>query len=113
MNDEEPERLRQMDDETLSDIERKARRRLWASRRKSNAMWYGLGTMGVVGWSVAVPVVLGVLAGVWLDEHVPVPFSWVLTGLTVGVVVGCANAWMWISSEREKIQARREIEEDE
>lgn len=69
--------------------------------------------MGVVGWSVAVPVLLGILAGIWLDEHFPMPFSWVLTGLFVGVFIGSFNAWMWISNEREKIQKRRENNEEE
>ncbi len=76
-------------------------------RTRPSSIWYGLGTMGVIGWNVAIPTTLGVLVGNWLDRYVPMSFSWVLTGMIGGVLVGCLNAWGWITSERRKIQARR------
>lgn len=113
-SDDQPHDERdRIDSRILADIERKLRRRLHARRRSSGAIWHGLGTMGVVGWSVAVPVLIGILSGIWLDENVPVPFSWVLTGLVIGVIVGSINAWAWISSERAKIQQRREAAQQE
>lgn len=105
MNDDD--QREQIDATTRSVIDRKAQRRIHNQRSTGNAVWYGLGTMGVVGWSVAMPAVLGILVGLWLDDNVDVSFSWVLTGLITGVVIGCWTAWHWISSEREKIQARR------
>lgn len=111
-SNDRPDR-QQVDDATRSLVERKAQRRAHAQQNRSSALWYGLGTMGVVGWSVAVPTVLGVLIGLWLDENVPMSFSWVLTGLTGGIFLGSLNAWSWISSERQKIQARRAPTDDE
>ena len=82
---------------------RKAARKLRARADGDRGMWFGLGMMGLVGWSVAVPTVLGIAAGVWLDARTEAggSISWTLTGLIVGVSVGCLNAWFWISREME------------
>lgn len=100
--DRSPER-REAFEETLAG---KARRKLRARREGDRGIWFGLGTMGVVGWSVAVPTVLGIALGIWLDRRKgpDVTISWTLTGLLLGVVVGCLNAWFWV---------RREMEDDQ
>jgi len=87
-----------------TEIGRKAQRRVRAQRKDpGGGVWFGLGTFGMVGWSIAIPTVLGVLIGAWLETRVPVGFSWRLTLLTVGLVVGCLNAWYWVSKERTSI----------
>jgi ATP synthase protein I len=57
---------------------------------------------GIVGWSVAIPTLLGVALGVWLDIVLPTPFSWTLTLLFTGIVAGCLNAWYWVKRESKK-----------
>ncbi len=54
---------------------------------------------GLVGWSVAVPTLIGIALGTWIDRTWPGEVSWTLTLLFVGVVIGCANAWRWIQRE--------------
>jgi ATP synthase protein I len=66
-------------------------------RRRSD--WFGLGMFGLVGWSVAVPSVLGIMLGIWLDRRWPGHVSWTLTFLLIGVGLGCLNAWYWIKQE--------------
>jgi ATP synthase protein I len=83
----------------VSDKERRRRR----ARRRSS-VWFGLGTFGMVGWSVAVPTLLAILIGVWIDSNLPSPFSWTLMLLFVGIVLGCLNAWHWIERERRAIE---------
>jgi ATP synthase protein I len=56
----------------------KETRKLRARRHKDRSIWFGLGTFGVVGWSVVVPTLLGLFAGIWLDRNLPSPFSWTL-----------------------------------
>ncbi len=56
--------------------------------------------LGVVGWSITVPTVLGVVAGVWVDRHWPSRFSWTLMLLMTGLAIGCVNAWLRIEKER-------------
>ena len=53
---------------------------------------------GLIGWSVAVPTLLGAMLGLWLDRRHPGPHSWTLMLLVAGLVIGCANAWHWVAS---------------
>ncbi|MDB4438372.1 AtpZ/AtpI family protein [bacterium] len=86
----------------------KAARKLRARRHSHPGVWFGLGMMGLIGWSVVVPTLLGAMAGIWLDEKHPGSHSWTLALLTVGLVLGCVNAWHWVAKED---KAMREGEE--
>jgi ATP synthase protein I len=102
------------DDETTfsRQIARKAKRKLDAQRLVPQSAWFGLGMFGVVGWSVAVPTLLGAMLGAWLDRRHASPHSWTLALLVAGLVIGCANAWHWVSeqtsSKREDPETRDE-----
>ena len=83
-------------------IGRKAERRIKARQGGERAVWFGLGMFGLVGWSVAIPAVIGATGGVWLDQRFPSQrISWTLTLLIGGVVIGCLNAWRWLRNESE------------
>lgn len=86
----------------------KARRKLRAQHNKSRTVWLGLGMMGLIGWSVAIPTLLGAALGLWLDEHYPASFSWTLTLLIVGLFIGCLNAWHWVEKEDRAMQEEQE-----
>ncbi|MDA3873710.1 MAG: AtpZ/AtpI family protein [Kiritimatiellae bacterium] len=77
----------------------KAARKLRARRHDGAGVWFGLGMMGLIGWSVAVPTLLGAALGIWLDKRYPVEYSWTLALLVAGLSVGCMNAWHWVSKE--------------
>ena len=77
----------------------KATRKLKARRDGTDGVWFGLGMMGLIGWSVAVPTVLGAALGLWLDKKYPGAHSWTLALLVAGLVIGCLNAWRWVGSE--------------
>ncbi len=82
------------------EIEKKARRRLRSAQRKQDSFWFGLRTMGMVGWSITLPTLLGIAAGTWLDARYPRPFSWTLTLLGLGLALGCLAAWTWVGKEQ-------------
>ncbi len=86
-------------DEMQTAIDARQRRKLKARRDEERGVWFGLGMFGLVGWSVAIPIVVLTIAGVWLDRHYPTRFSWTLTLLFAGVVLGCLNAWFWVKRE--------------
>jgi ATP synthase protein I len=86
----------------------KAERKLRAQRQVNRTVWLGLGMMGLVGWSVAVPTLLGAALGLWLDKHYPASYSWTLTMLIIGLFIGCLNAWYWVSREHREIQQNEE-----
>ena len=74
-------------------------RKLKARREALKSVWFGFGMFGMVGWSVAVPTVLGALLGIKLDQRYPSPHSWTLSLIIVGLVIGILNAWHWVSTE--------------
>jgi len=69
--------------------------------QKDRGVWFSIGMLGVVGWSIAVPMLVGIAAGVWIDQKWPSRFSWTLMLLVGGLVLGCANAWLRIKHEQE------------
>jgi ATP synthase protein I len=77
----------------------KAARKLKQRRNPNADVWSGLGMMGLIGWSVAVPTLLGAALGIWLDSHYPGQHSWTLTLLVLGLMIGCANAWYWVAQQ--------------
>jgi ATP synthase protein I len=81
------------------DVGQKAARKLRAQKQSTQGVWMGLGMMGLVGWSVTVPTLLGAALGIWLDKKYPETFSWTLALLIAGLTLGCFNAWHWVSKE--------------
>ena len=37
--------------------------------------------------------------GLWIDEPWKGSVSWILNLLIIGVLIGCLNAWYWVSKE--------------
>ena len=81
------------------EIQQRAQRKLKAQEQKDGSSWFGFGMFGLVGWSIAVPSLLGISLGLWLDRRWPGEASWTLTFLVLGIVLGCLNAWYWIKQE--------------
>ncbi|MEI8631776.1 hypothetical protein P4S72_06060 [Vibrio sp. PP-XX7] len=67
-----------------------AQRKLKAQRYATKTVWSGLGMMGLIGWSVAIPTVLGALLGLWLDNGYPGGRSW-----TAGLVGCWSLSWLF------------------
>lgn len=84
-------------------VEAMATRKLKA-KKSIQGIWFGFGMMGLIGWSIVIPTLLGITAGVWLDGHHPQTYSWTLTLLITGLVIGCLNAWHWVDKENQDIQ---------
>ena len=86
----------------------KEARKLRARRQKDRSVWFGLGMFGLVGWSVAIPTLAGIALGVWIDLKWPSRYSWTLMLLVIGVLLGCINAWFWVTRERKIIEEEKE-----
>ncbi len=82
----------------------KAARKLKARHNPKPGVWFGLGMMGLIGWSVTVPTLLGAALGIWLDKHHPGAHSWTLALLVAGLTIGCLNAWRWVAKEEKAMQ---------
>ncbi|MDD2799316.1 MAG: AtpZ/AtpI family protein [Bacteroidales bacterium] len=81
----------------------KAQRKLKALHNDKRDVWFGLDMMGIVGWTIVVPTLLGAALGVWLDKNYPQSNSWTLTGLVLGLFAGCLIAWRWVNKEHKEI----------
>ncbi|MGD2245255.1 MAG: AtpZ/AtpI family protein [Candidatus Aminicenantes bacterium] len=92
------------------EVEKRETRKIKARREKDKSVWFGLGMFGLVGWAVSLPTLIGVSVGLWIDSKWPSPISWTLICLFVGVVLGCLNAWYWVSRERERIGENKDDE---
>ncbi len=109
MNDE-PEKRHPPQKPSLSqEVGAKAARKLKARRNPTPGVWFGLGMMGIIGWSVAIPTLLGAALGLWLDQRYPDGRSWTLALLVAGLAIGCLNAWHWVTRED---KAMRDEQED-
>ncbi|MGC2458093.1 MAG: AtpZ/AtpI family protein [Gallionellaceae bacterium] len=99
--------------EFIRQVGAKETRKLKAQRKVTQTVWFGLGMMGLVGWSVAVPTLLGAALGIWLDKRYPGIHSWTLTLLIIGLIIGCLNAWHWVAREDREIRREQEEVKDE
>lgn len=74
-------------------------RKIRSQADKYKSVWFGVGMFGIIGWSVALPTLLGIAIGVWMDSLWPGRFSWTLTLLFLGMIFGCLNAWYWVKRQ--------------
>lgn len=80
-------------------IEKCADRKITARKDSDRSLWFGMGFFGMVGWSVAVPTLLGIMIGLWVDKRWTGSYSWTLMLMFLGLAIGCLTAWRWIRQE--------------
>lgn len=86
-------------EEFRREIRKKEERRIKGREERDKSVWFGFGMFGLIGWAVAVPTLIGIAIGLWLDAKFKSQISWTLTFLLIGVAVGCLNAWHWLNKE--------------
>jgi len=96
-----------MSEDLQKKIDRKAKRKLKARKERGQGVWFGLGAMGLIGWSIVIPTLIGAALGIWLDKQYPGSQSWTLALLVGGLALGCINAWLWIAKEDSAIHEDR------
>jgi ATP synthase protein I len=109
MNDEPTRKAPKREPTLAEQVGARAARKLKARRNAAPGVWFGLGMMGIIGWSVAIPTLLGAALGLWLDKHHPGKHAWTLALLVAGLAIGCFNAWLWVAKED---KAMREEQDD-
>ncbi len=68
---------------------REARR----EREGEGSLARDLALVGVLGWTIVVPVLLGLFGGRWLDRRWGTGIFWTGALLALGLGVGCLLAW--------------------
>lgn len=70
------------------------------SKRKDRIFYMNAAILSVYGWQMAIPVLLGIILGHFLDKHVPIShFSWILNLIIIGFAIGWINASRWVRKE--------------
>lgn len=113
MNEPPPKKPAMPAPNLAAQVGAKAARKLQARRTGRPGVWFGLGMMGLIGWSVVVPTLLGAGLGIWLDRAYPGGRSWTLALLVAGLAAGCLNAWLWVAKEEKVMRGEPEENGDE
>ena len=96
-----------------SEVDAKVELKLKARRNPAPGVWFGLGMMGLIGWSVVVPTLGGAALGLWLDQRHPGAHSWTLALLVAGLAIGCLNAWHWVANEDKAMSEEQKGDKDD
>jgi len=99
MNDPQKNRQNEIMDDLARKVQRKEERKIRARAEQDRGVWFGLGMFGLVGWSVAIPTLILLGVGIWVDREWPSQYSWTLMLLIIGVMIGCWNAWYWVKKQ--------------
>jgi ATP synthase protein I len=57
-----------------------------------------LAQIGVLGWIIVVPMLIGVFLGRWLDRMFDSGLFCTAPLLMIGAALGCWSAWRWMQS---------------
>lgn len=74
-------------------VRRHRARRERAARESRRSVGQDLAMIGVIGWTVVLPALLGIFAGRWLDRRFGTGIFWTLGLLVGGIAAGCALGW--------------------
>jgi ATP synthase protein I len=55
-----------------------------------------LGQVGVLGWTIVAPTLLGLFLGRWLDRRFGTGVFWSAPLMLLGLVLGCWSGWKWM-----------------
>jgi ATP synthase protein I len=84
----------------MADAVRKqqARREHWKDEGEPS-MARHVGQIGILGWIIVTPTLIGLFIGRWLDHHFGTGIFWSAPLLLAGVVVGYWSAWRWMHKQ--------------
>lgn len=93
--EEKPRQGERLDEAVRTRRERMAR---W-QREGERSIGQNLAMIGVLGWTIVTPTLIGIFAGRWLDREFGSGIFWTLGLLVAGLALGCTLAWKRIHHE--------------
>ncbi len=57
-----------------------------------------LAQIGVLGWMIVTPMLIGIFFGRWLDRSFDTGIFWTAPLMMLGLGLGCWSAWKWMKS---------------
>lgn len=68
--------------------------------RSKRSLFLNAAVLGIYGWHVTMPVILGIICGKLLDKYIPLPpMSWTFNCILIGFFVGVYTANKWLNTE--------------
>ena len=86
-------------DPLVASARRKGERRRHWEREGEPSTARRLAEIGVLGWVIVTPMLIGVFIGRWLDRTFASGIFWTAPLLIVGLAVGAWSAWKWINAQ--------------
>lgn len=71
------------------------RRRRWRTEGEPSVVRF-VGQIGVLGWIIVAPTLIGLFIGRWLDHTFGTGIFWSAALLVLGVTVGFWSGWRWM-----------------
>lgn len=84
------------DTHLLASVRRRATRQQKAQREGEPSFGRYLAQVGVLGWTIVLPTLLGVFIGRWVDRRLGTGIFWTGPLLMAGLAIGCWGAWRWM-----------------
>jgi len=86
------------DDPLVNEVERRARRDAEWLKHGDPSVARRLSQIGVLGWIVVTPMLIGVFVGRWIDAHFGTGIFWTAPMLMLGAALGGWSAWKWMGT---------------
>jgi len=86
----------QTENEIVEGIRRNVKRRRRWLQEGDPTLARQFARVGVLGWMIVTPMLLGVVLGRWIDRIFGTGIFWTAPLLFVGLALGCWSAWKWM-----------------
>ncbi len=83
-------------DELVTETEKRAERHRRWTEEGEDSVARRLAQIGVLGWMIVTPMLVGIFAGRWLDGRFHAGLTWTGALLFVGLGIGSWSAWRWM-----------------
>ncbi|HVJ55354.1 MAG TPA: AtpZ/AtpI family protein [Aliidongia sp.] len=67
-----------------------------SEREGEPSVAHRLAQIGVLGWMIVTPMLIGLFAGRWLDDRFGSGLFWTAPLMLLGLALGCWSAWRWM-----------------
>ena len=84
------------DDNLVASVRRRTARHDRAQREGEPSFAGYLAQVGVLGWTIVVPTLVGTFLGRWIDQRLGTGIFWTGPLLLLGLGIGCWAAWRWM-----------------
>jgi len=77
------------------------------NRWDKDSIFKDMGVLWDLAWMTVMPMLLGIFLGQYLDRHYPLGFSWTLSLLVLGAMLGFYNLYDFLMKESRKMDKGR------